>query len=48
VNEALRKLDHGGGLVIPGAINKFAAFAERFIPRGKVAKLIKNLSKPPS
>jgi short-subunit dehydrogenase len=48
VNEALRKLDRGGGLVIPGAINKFAAFAERFIPRGKVAKLIKNLSKPPS
>lgn len=48
VNEALRKLDRGGGLVIPGAINKFAAFAERFIPRSKVAKLIKNLSKPPS
>ena len=48
VNEALRKLDRGGGLVIPGAINKFAAFAERFIPRSKVAKLIKNISKPPS
>ena len=48
VNEALRKLDRGGGLVIPGAINKFAAFAERFIPRGKVAKLIKNISKPAS
>jgi hypothetical protein len=47
VNEALRVLDRGGGLVIPGAINKFAAFAERFIPRGKVAKLIKNISKPP-
>lgn len=48
VNEALRKLDRGGGLVIPGAVNKFAAFAVRFIPRGKVAKLIKNISKPPS
>ena len=48
VNEALEKLDRGGGLVIPGAINKFAAFAERFIPRSKVAKLIKNISKPPS
>jgi short-subunit dehydrogenase len=47
VNEALRKLDRGGGLVIPGAINKFAAFAERFIPRSKVARLIKNISKPP-
>lgn len=48
VGEALRSLDRGGGLVIPGAINKLAAFAERFIPRGKVARLIKNLSKPPS
>jgi short-subunit dehydrogenase len=48
VNEALRVLDRGGGLVIPGAINKFAAFAERFIPRGKMARLIKNISKPPS
>lgn len=48
VNEALRALDRGGGLVIPGAINKFAAFAVRFIPRSRVAKLIKNISKPPS
>lgn len=48
VNKTLRKLDGGGGLVIPGAVNKFAAFAVRFIPRGKVAKLIKNISKPPT
>lgn len=48
VNEALRVLDRGGGLVIPGAINKFAAFAERFVPRSKVARLIKKISKPPS
>jgi short-subunit dehydrogenase len=48
VGAALRRLDRGGGLVIPGAINKFAAFAERFIPRGKVARLIKKISKPPS
>jgi short-subunit dehydrogenase len=48
VNQALRKLDGGGGLVIPGGVNKLAAFAERFIPRSKVAKLIKNISKPPS
>lgn len=48
VSEALRAFDRGGGLVIPGAINKFAAFAERFIPRSKVARLIKKLSKPPS
>jgi uncharacterized protein len=48
VIEALRTLDRGGGLVIPGAINKLAAFAERFIPRSKVATLIKRISKPPS
>lgn len=48
VNEALRKLDRGGGLVVPGAMNKFAAFAVRFVPRGKVARLIKKISQPPS
>ena len=48
VNEALRALDRGGGLVIPGAMNKFAAFAERFIPRGQVARFVKKISKPPS
>ncbi len=48
VNTALRTLDSGGGLVIPGAVNKFAAFAERFIPRGQVARFVKKISKPPS
>jgi short-subunit dehydrogenase len=48
VSSALRKLDSGGGLVIPGAVNKFAAFAERFIPRGQVARFVKKISKPPS
>lgn len=48
VSEALRAFDRGGGLVVPGAINKFAAFAERFIPRSKMARLIKKMSKPPS
>ena len=48
VGEALRALDRGGGLVIPGAINKFAAFAERFVPRSQVARLIKKISKPPN
>jgi len=46
VTETLRALDRGGGLVIPGAMNKFAAFAERFIPRSKVARLVKKISKP--
>ena len=48
VSETLRALDRGGGLVIPGAINKFAAFVERFIPRSQVARVIKKISKPPS
>jgi uncharacterized protein len=48
VAEALRVLDQGGGVVIPGAMNKFAAFAVRFVPRSKVARLVKKLSKPPS
>jgi short-subunit dehydrogenase len=48
VNETLRALDRGGGLVIPGGMNKFAAFAERFIPRSQVARLVKKISKPPS
>ena len=47
VNEALRKLERGGGLVIPGGVNKFAAFAERFVPRGKIARLLTKISKPP-
>ena len=47
VTEALRKLERGGGLVIPGGVNKFAAFAERFVPRSKIASLITKLSKPP-
>jgi len=48
VSEALKKLDRSGGLVIPGAMNKFAAFAVGFAPRSKVARLVKKLSKPPS
>ncbi len=47
VAEALRALERGGGLVIPGGMNKFAAFAVGFVPRSKVARLVKKLSKPP-
>jgi uncharacterized protein len=47
VGEALRVFDRGGGLIIPGTMNKFAAFAERFVPRSKVARLVKKLSKRP-
>jgi short-subunit dehydrogenase len=45
VRKALQALDRGGGLVIPGAANKFAAFAERFVPRGKVARLVAKMSR---
>ena len=45
VRSALEKLDRGGGLVIPGAMNKFAAFAERFVPRSRVARLIGKMTK---
>jgi uncharacterized protein len=46
VTETLKALDRHGGLVIPGAINKFAAFAERLIPRSIIPKLVARLSRP--
>ena len=45
VRLALRKLDRGGGLVIPGAMNKFAAFAVAFAPRSRLARLIGKMTK---
>jgi short-subunit dehydrogenase len=45
VRLALRMLDRGGGLVIPGAMNKFAAFAAKLIPRSRVARLIGKMTK---
>lgn len=45
VRLALRTLDRGGGLVIPGAMNKFAAFAVAFAPRSRVARLIGKMTK---
>ena len=41
------KPDTYDALVIPGGFNKFAAFAERFVPRGKIARLITKISKSP-
>lgn len=46
VTEALKALDRHGGLVIPGVINKSAAFAERLIPRSVITKLVARLSRP--
>ncbi len=42
---ALRRLDRGGGLVIPGAMNKFAALAVAFAPRSRVARIIGKMTK---
>ena len=39
VEDALRKLDRGGGLVIPRLLNKLGVFVQRFGPRQTVAKL---------
>jgi len=45
VDETLRVLANGGGLAVPGAINKFSVFAHRLIPRRIVPRLVAKLSK---
>jgi short-subunit dehydrogenase len=45
VEEALRVLANGGGLTVPGALNKFSVFAQRLIPRSLVPRLVAKLSK---
>jgi short-subunit dehydrogenase len=46
VAQTLKMLDGGGGLLIPGAVNKFANVAQRFFPRRLVAKVVGKLSRP--
>jgi uncharacterized protein len=46
VDESLRKFDRGGGLVIPGMANKLMAFAEGFVPRSQIARVVGKMSKP--
>ncbi len=43
--DALRVLANGGGLTIPGALNKFSVFAQRLIPRRVVPRLVAKMSK---
>src|SRR6266481_3831481 len=43
--EALRVLANGGGLAVPGVINKFSVFAQCLIPRRVVPRLVAKLSK---
>lgn len=45
VEKALRVLANGGGLAVPGALNKFSVFAQRLIPRKVVPRLVAKLSK---
>lgn len=45
VSDALRVLANGGGLTVPGALNKFSVFAQRLIPRKVVPRLVAKMSK---
>jgi uncharacterized protein len=46
VAEALRKLDEGGGLVIPGRVNRLMLAGQRLIPPNAVPKIVARKSKP--
>lgn len=46
VIDALSKLQLGGGLVVPRFVNEATIFAQRFLPRETVAKLLARMSKP--
>jgi uncharacterized protein len=45
VEAALQALANGGGLTVPGALNKFSVFAQRLIPRSLVPRLLARFSK---
>jgi short-subunit dehydrogenase len=45
VEDALRVLANGGGLTVPGALNKFSVFAQRLMPRSLVPRLVAKFSK---
>jgi short-subunit dehydrogenase len=45
VREALESLGNGGGLVIPGLVNKLSIFAQRLIPRRAVPTLVAKVSR---
>jgi short-subunit dehydrogenase len=45
VEDALQVLTNGGGLTVPGALNKFSVFAQRLIPRSLVLRLVAKFSK---
>jgi uncharacterized protein len=45
VQKALESLASGGGLVIPGFVNKLSVFAQRLIPRRVVPALVAKISR---
>ena len=45
VLDALRVLANGGGLTIPGALNKFSVFVQRLIPRKLVPRMVAKMSR---
>lgn len=45
VMDALDKLQRGGGLVVPRFVNQASIFAQRFLPRETVAKVLARMSK---
>lgn len=45
VRNVLRTLEKGGGLTVPGALNKFSVFAQRLIPRRVVPRLVAKMSR---
>jgi uncharacterized protein len=45
VREALQSLAQGGGLVVPGFLNKLSVFSQRLIPRRTVPKLVARMSR---
>ena len=45
VNETLKKLDSGGGLVIPGRINRLTVRGQRLMPLNAVPKIVARISK---
>jgi short-subunit dehydrogenase len=45
VRDALESLAKGGGLVIPGFVNKLSIFAQRLIPRRAVPALVAKMSR---
>jgi uncharacterized protein len=45
VENALQVLANGGGLTVPGALNKFSVFAQRLMPRSLVPRLVAKFSR---